>query len=164
MRKQYECLGHYQKRVGNRLRKLRQRVNGLGGKAKAKDVLHTTADEKVIKTKQKAKGKLTDAAIDMFQKYFGIALRSDAKAVAEFRNNLLASFFHLASPEEYHYHTHCPAPSDSWCQFQRDRVNGTNLYKHGKGFDPNVINHAKLEYMKLTVESEVSPWSNTECQ
>ena len=49
--KKYECLGHYQKRVGNRLRKLPQRVNGLGGKAKAKDVLHTTADGKVIKTK-----------------------------------------------------------------------------------------------------------------
>ena len=35
-------------------------------------------------------------------------------------------------------------------------VNGTNLYKHGKGFDPNVIKHVKLEYMKLTVESESS--------
>ena len=63
--KKYECLGHYQKPIGNRLRKLRQRVNGLGGKPKAKDVLHTTADGKVIKTKQKARGKLTDAAIDV---------------------------------------------------------------------------------------------------
>ena len=107
--KKYECLGHCQKQVGNRLRKLCQRVNGLGGKAKAKDILHTTADGKVIKTKQKARGKLTDAAIDMLQKYFGIALRSDAKTVAELRNNLLASFFHLVSSEEYHYHTYCPA-------------------------------------------------------
>ena len=52
--KQYECLGHYQKRVGNRLRKLHQRVRGLRGKAKAKDVLHSTADGKVTKAKQKA--------------------------------------------------------------------------------------------------------------
>ena len=116
-----------------------------------------------IKTKQKARGKLTDAAIDMLQNYFGIALRSDAKDVAELRNNLLASFFHLASSEEYHYHTYCPATSDSWCQFQRDRVNGTNLYKHGKGFDPNDIKHVKLEYMKLTVKSELSKCL-TECE
>ena len=70
--KKYECLGHYQKRVGNRLRKLRQRVKGLGGKAKDKDILHTTADGHIKKTKQKARRKLTDAAIDMLQNYFGI--------------------------------------------------------------------------------------------
>ena len=51
----YECLEHYQKRVGNRLRKLHQRIKGLGGEAKAKDVLHTTTDGKVTKVKQKAK-------------------------------------------------------------------------------------------------------------
>ena len=82
-------LGHYQKRVGNRLRKLRQRVKGLGGKAKAKDILHTTADGHIKKTKQKARGKLTDAAIDMLQNYFSIALRSAAKTVPELRNKLL---------------------------------------------------------------------------
>ena len=79
----YECLGHYQKSVGNRLRKLRQHVKGFDGKAKAKDMLHTTTDGKVMKVKQKAKCKLTDAAIDMFQNYFDIALRSGAKSVAE---------------------------------------------------------------------------------
>ena len=62
----YECLEHYQKRIGNRLRKLRQRIKGLGGKAKAKDMLHTTTDDKVTKVKQKAKDKLTNVAIDMF--------------------------------------------------------------------------------------------------
>ena len=33
--KKYECLGHYQKRVGNRLRKLRSKVKGLGEKTKS---------------------------------------------------------------------------------------------------------------------------------
>ena len=32
--KKMECIGHYQKRVGNRLRKLRARTKGLGGKNK----------------------------------------------------------------------------------------------------------------------------------
>ena len=30
------------------------------------------------------------------------------------------------------------------------------MYKHGKGFDPDVIRHVKIEYIKLTVESELS--------
>ena len=30
--RKYECIGHYQKRVGNRLRKLRTPIKGLGGK------------------------------------------------------------------------------------------------------------------------------------
>ena len=34
--KKMECIGHYQKRVGNRLRKLRARTKGLGGKNKVK--------------------------------------------------------------------------------------------------------------------------------
>ena len=47
-----------------------------------------------------------------------------------------------------YYHTYCPATSDSWCQYQRDQVNGTNLFKPGKGFDPEVIIHVKPEYIK----------------
>ena len=34
----YECIGHYQKRVGNRLRELREKTKGLGGKNKLKCV------------------------------------------------------------------------------------------------------------------------------
>ena len=44
----YECIGHYQKRVGNRLRKLKKRVSGLK--------------------------ELTETMIDRLQNYFGIAL------------------------------------------------------------------------------------------
>ena len=91
----YECLGHYQKRVGNRLRKLRQRVKGLGGKSKVKEVIKTTADGKITKTKQKPRGKLTDNVINILQNYFGIALCSGAKTVAELKNKLLASSSNL---------------------------------------------------------------------
>ena len=49
----YECIGHYQKRVRNRLRKLKQSVNGLGGKAKAKKEENITKqdDGKIKKVK-----------------------------------------------------------------------------------------------------------------
>ena len=55
----YECIWHYQKRVGNRLRKLRLRVKGLGGKAKAKteDKVQTKDGGKVKKHKEKAKSR-----------------------------------------------------------------------------------------------------------
>ena len=154
--KKYECLGHYQKRVGSRLRKLRLRVKGLGGKAKDKTIIHKTKDGKITKQTIKGKGKLTDHAINMLQNYFGIALRSGATSVSELRNKLLASFFHLASSADSEYHTYCPATKDSWCLFQKDRINGTNSYKPGKGFDPDVINHVKPAYVSLTSESELS--------
>ena len=136
--------------MGNRLRKLRQRTKGLGDKSKAKTLQHTTADGKVRKETLKAKEKLTDVAIDRLQNYFGIALRSGATTVAD-----LASFFHLASSKGNEYHAYCPATKDSWCQFKRDEINGTNLYKLGKGFEAEIIKHVKLEYVKLTDEAEL---------
>ena len=76
----YECIWHYQKRVGNRLRKLR-----FDGKAKAKkeDKVQKKDEGKVKKTKEKAKSRLTDALIDRLQNYFGIALRINVKTVSE---------------------------------------------------------------------------------
>ncbi|GFX60795.1 uncharacterized protein TNCV_4977711 [Trichonephila clavipes] len=50
----YECIGHVQKRVGARLRKLKSKNKNLSGK-----------------------GKLTDSFIDRLQNYYGIAVRSN---------------------------------------------------------------------------------------
>ena len=47
---EYECIGHVQKRVGNRLRKLKKTDKGLSG--------------------------LTDSVIDKLQNYYGMAIRS----------------------------------------------------------------------------------------
>ena len=49
-----ECVGHIQKRVGDRLRKKKKEVKGLGGKTR-----------------------LTNEIIDRLQNYFGIAIRSN---------------------------------------------------------------------------------------
>ncbi|GFS61921.1 putative kolobok1-1 nv [Trichonephila clavipes] len=50
----YECIGHVQKRVGARLRKLKSQNKNLSGK-----------------------GKFTDSFIDRLQNYYGIAVRSN---------------------------------------------------------------------------------------
>ena len=81
-------------------------MKGLGGKAKAKETLRTTKDGRVIKVREKAQDKLTDAAIHKLQNYFGIALRCGVKTVQELKNALLASFFHTASSELFSYHKH----------------------------------------------------------
>ena len=67
-------------------------------------------DGKVIKSKQIAKSRLTDAIIDRLHNYFGIALRSNAKSELnpELKQALLASMFHVASCQGENYHTLLP--------------------------------------------------------
>ena len=57
MVKTYECVGHYQKRVGTRLRKLKKTTKGLKP--------------------------LPDAVIDKLQNYFGMALRANTTGTAQ---------------------------------------------------------------------------------
>ena len=69
-----ECIGHIQKRKGNRLRKLKIYVKGLGGK-----------------------GKLTDSMIDRLQNYYGIAIRSNQEDLVNMKKSIFAALFHCAS-------------------------------------------------------------------
>ena len=93
----YECIGHYQKRVGNRLRKLKKQVSGL----------------------------------------------------KELTENILASLFHVASSSRRSLHTHCEKGAKSWCQYQRDVANGTNMHKPGPGLSNNIISQVKPIYQDL---------------
>ena len=102
-----ECIGHYQKRVGNRLRKLKKTNKALGGKANGKEDL-----------------RLTDAKIDTLQNYFGIALRQHVGDLDAMVNGCMASMFHVAN-----FHDKCPKSDDTWCQFWRDKIEGTNKHK-----------------------------------
>lgn len=109
--KKRECVGHYQKRVGTRLRALKKK-NG-----------------KIMKP-------VTDVVIDKLQNYFGIALRANTGGtVKKMSDAIYASFLHVASSESNNFHSLCDS---SWCQFQRDKLNGTNLFKHGQGLPDQV--------------------------
>ena len=91
--------------MGNRLRKLR--IKGLGGGKGTRKKIDSNVqkkDGKVIKSKQIAKSRLTDALIDRLHNYFGIALRSNAKS--EVKQALLDSMFHVASSQGENYHTY----------------------------------------------------------
>ena len=139
----FECISHYQKRVGNRLRKLRIRTKGLSGK------------NKKVQTKDKGKGKVTKAksrliVIGKLQNYFGIALRSNVGDLQKMQDAILASLFHVTSSENDNFHVYCPKTSDSWCQYQRDAINNTNLYTPGAGISNVVIAAIKPVYADLT--------------
>lgn len=121
-----ECIGHYQKRVGHRLLKLKKENKGL------KD--------------------LTKPMIDKLQNYFGIALRSHTSSVLDMQKAILGSFLHIASSAENNFHGQCES---SWCQFKKDQVNKTNLYKPGKGLSMDTVKLVRPIYMNLISSKEL---------
>ncbi|GFW40727.1 uncharacterized protein TNCV_4528161 [Trichonephila clavipes] len=77
----YECIGHVQKRVGARLRKLKSKNKNLSGK-----------------------GKLPDSFIDRLQNYNGIAVRSNVGNLSGLQQNVIAALFHCSSSVEKPMH------------------------------------------------------------
>ena len=116
----FECIGHYQKRIGNRLRKLRKEMK-LGGK-----------------------GRLTTAKIDTLQNYFGIALRQNVGDLKAMTDGIIASMYHVAG-----YHDKRPKFPETWCQFQRDKLEGTSLYKPKGELPMDICKAILLTYMDL---------------
>ena len=107
--KKLECVGHVPKRVGCRLRNLKKKEKGLGGK-----------------------GKLTDRIIDKLQNYYGIAIRSNKNNLKAMQAATKATLSHVASSKENNLHyPHCPSGSDSWCKYNKDRADGTSTRKPG---------------------------------
>ncbi|GFV53845.1 uncharacterized protein TNCV_4208961 [Trichonephila clavipes] len=126
----YECIGHVQKRVGSRLRKLKKCTKGLGGK-----------------------GKLTDKFIDTLQNYFGIAIRSNVGNLSNMQTAVIAAFFHCCSTDKKPMHGQCPSGSDTWCKYQKAKQEG-KLYKHRTAGLPNaILNTVKTTYMDLCDQS-----------
>ena len=109
-----ECIGHIQKRLGSRLRKLRSQWKG-----KKLD------DGKGIS----GRGRLTDVAINTMQNYFGMAIRQNVGALYAMKKAIGAVLYHCSDLDEDVRHQFCPRAIDSWCKWQVDRINETNKYK-----------------------------------
>ena len=128
-----ECVGHYQKRVGTRLRKLKKKVKGLGGR-----------------------GRLTDSTIDRLQNFFGLAIRQNTGDLVAMKSSALATLFHVASSKVNNWHyPHCPTGASSWCKFNSDKVNSTNTYKPGPGLPLDIVYKIKPVFEDLTKEDEL---------
>ena len=134
--KKLECVGHIQKRVGARLRKL---------KSNSKSNL---SDGKPIG----GKGRLTDKMINKLQNYFGIAIRQcTGTTVYELKKAIGVVLFHCSEALDLNTrHSMCPRTSDSWCKFQADKVNNTNLYKYKPGLPAIIRDTIKPVFMDLS--------------
>ncbi|GFV04233.1 uncharacterized protein TNCV_918541 [Trichonephila clavipes] len=122
----YECIGHVQKRVGARLRKLKSKNKNLSGK-----------------------GKLTDSFIDRLQNYYGIAVRSNVGNLSGLQQNVIAALFHCSSSVEKPMHGQCPIGKDSWFYYQRALSCGKKPNEKYKGLSNEVLNTIKPTYLEL---------------
>lgn len=122
-----ECIGHVQKRVGTRLRKLKSSNKGLGGK-----------------------GKLTDAFINKLQNYYGIAIRSNTGSLQKMQSAIIAAFAHVCSSAKRPMHRQCPKGKDSWCKYQQAISCGKKHKDSGPGLPQNIMNTILPTYTELS--------------
>ncbi|GFX13531.1 uncharacterized protein TNCV_2192851 [Trichonephila clavipes] len=88
-----ECIGHVQKRMGARLRALKNNLKST-----------KLSDNKPIS----GRGRLTDAEIHLLQKYYGLAIRRNVgKSVADMSKSIWAIYFHKLSTDENPQHALC---------------------------------------------------------
>ena len=116
--------------MGNRLRKFKKEVSGLGGAVK-----------------------LTDSMVDRSQNYYGIAIRSSVGDLPKMKKAIGAVLFHCASSKENEWHSNCPKGSDSWCKYQQDISNKTTTYVSGPGLPKSVILHVKPIFVELSEDA-----------
>ena len=113
--KKLECIGHVQKRLGTRLRKLRN-------------------EHKSKKPSLSGKGKLTDKAINAMQNYFGMAVRSNKGNLYQMKKAIGAVLWHCTIFEdEFYRHRFCPEGDNSWCKWKRKQLKPDTQNQQYKG-------------------------------
>lgn len=103
-----ECVGHIQKRMGTRLRKLK--------KSNIK-----CSDGKTVG----GKGRLTDKMIDKLTVYYGNAIREHKNNLTEMRKAVWAVYFHTRSTDSEPLHSFCPSGPESWCGYNKAVAEGS---------------------------------------
>lgn len=121
-----ECIGHVQKRVGSRLRKLKKTTKGLSGK-----------------------GKLTDRFIDKLQNYYGIAIRSNTGDLSKMQSAVIAAFYHSCSSSQNPMHGQCPPGADSWCKYQQAEALAKPFVEKSPGLPQNIMKIIKPVFLQL---------------
>lgn len=122
-----ECVGHVEKRMESRLRKV-QKSAKLGGK-----------------------GKLTDALIAKLTKYYGLAIRRNHNSVKKMQDAVMATFYHMCSTNIKPQHQNCPAGAHSWCKWRVAEAKGKlEDYNHPTALHLDVQKHILPIYDDLS--------------
>ena len=115
-----DCIGHIQKRMGTNLRSYKNKNKG-----------RKLADGGTVG----GCGRLTDAAIDSLQNYYGYAIRKNTNDIEKMTKAIWAIFYHSIQGENEPYeiqHQFCPQGESSWCRFQRDTASNASTYNQSK--------------------------------
>lgn len=129
-----ECVGHVQKRMGSRLRKVKKDNSGVGGKGA---------------------GKMTDKKINELSLYYGLAIRRNPDSVEDMKRDIWATYFHKSSTDEKPQHMNCPPGPSSWCKWQKAAAEGTldDFHHQDPPLADNVLKVIKPIYDSLSDES-----------
>lgn len=132
-----ECIGHVQKRMGTRLRKLKQQLRG-----------EKLPDGKTVG----GKGRLTDKLIDKLTVYYGNAIRSNTHSLKSMREAVWATYCHMCSTDAEPMHMFCPKGLESWCAFQKHVANGKDKteFQHKPSIPIEVMKSMKKVYADLS--------------
>ncbi|GFU43177.1 uncharacterized protein TNCV_3775491 [Trichonephila clavipes] len=129
-----ECVGHVQKRMGTRLRKLKQMSSKL-------------SDGKSIG----GKGRLTDRMIDLVTTYYGNAIRQNKTCLSDMRKAVWAVYFHIRSSDEEPLHKFCPVGPNSWWKYQNQVVEGrVETFRHSNKLPVAVMDAIKHVFNDLS--------------
>lgn len=119
-----ECVGHVQKRMGTRLRTLKQ-----------KSKKEKLSDGKPLC----GKNRLTNAAIQKLQTFYGLAIRRNTHSLADMTKSVWATYFHVQSTNQNPTHQLCPTDETTWCKYNKSALDNTT-YDHNKHFHlPEVV-------------------------
>ena len=126
-----ECVGHVQKRMGTRLRKLKSSLSGK-----------TLADGKSIG----GRGRLTKEQIDSIQSYYGYAIRNNKNDLVKMREAVWGIFFHKGSSDEEPVHHFCKEA----CPYKQAEAEGRlATYKHTNTLPKAVMTEIKPVFKDL---------------
>lgn len=129
-----ECVGHVQKRMGTRLRKL---IKDMKGKK--------LSDGKPIG----GRGRLTKEEVDKLQLYYGLAIRRNQGDLEAMKKAVWATFFHKASTDDHPQHALCNSGVDTWCGYKKAIENG-EIYTHHHSLPFDVLEAIKPIYRDLS--------------
>lgn len=138
-----ECINHVQKRMGTRLRKLREQE---------KIDTTTRTGNKIRRSLLGGRNKLTDNAIDKMQSFFGKHIRDNVGAdYLTMKKAVMSSFHHIFSTDENPRHGLCKEGINSWCFYQKALAEGKKKeeIKHKKSLVVNLDKEAQKKIRQV---------------
>lgn len=149
-----ECIGHVQKRMGTRLRKLVKTYKTV----QVKSFCTKTIKPNTKKTKSAkglgGKGRLTGKMIDKLAVYYGKAIREHCKSdcIDGMKDAIWSTYYHLSSTDKKPIHHKCPKGENSWCVYQKAKAAGQlkNFVHDYKPLPPDILKAIKPIYQDLS--------------